>query len=58
MRIACPNCGSIAQVNVVWQPVSFYGDEIQIEYRCGCGCRFVGYFKLDAIMIIGEDENV
>ena len=57
MRIACPNCGSTAQVEVVWHPNSFYGDETQIEYRCGCSCHFVGYFKLDAIMIIGGNEN-
>ena len=57
MRIACPNCGSTAQVEVVWQPNNFYGEETQIEYLCGCGCHFVGYFKLDAIMIIGGNEN-
>ena len=47
MRIACPNCGSTAQVRIVWQPNSFYGEETQIEYQCGCGCHFVGYFKFN-----------
>lgn len=57
MRIACPNCGSTAQVEVVWCPNSFYGDETQVEYLCGCGCHFVGYFKLDSIMIMGGNED-
>lgn len=57
MKIACPNCGSTAQVRIVWQPNNFYGDENLIKYKCGCGCCFVGYFKLDAIMIMGGNEN-
>lgn len=57
MKIACPNCGSTAQVRIVWQPSNFYGDEFLIEYQCGCGCRFFGYFKLDEIMIMGGNEN-
>lgn len=57
MIIACPNCGSTAQVRIVWQLNCFNGDETQIEYRCGCGCHFVGYFKLDAVMIMGGNEN-
>jgi hypothetical protein len=57
MRIACPNCGSTAQVEVVWCPNSFDGNETQIEYQCGCGCHFVGYFKLTSIMIMGGNED-
>lgn len=58
MKIACPNCGSTAQVRIVWQPNNFCEGENPIEYKCGCGCHFVGYFKLDAIMIMGGNENV
>ena len=57
MIIACPNCGSTAQVGIVWQPNYFKDKEIPIEYRCGCGCHFVGYFKLNAVMIIGGNED-
>ncbi len=57
MKFACPNCGSTAQVRIVWQPNNFYGKEAPIEYRCECGCHFVAYFKLNSVMIIGGNEN-
>ena len=57
MKIACPDCGSTAQVRIVWESNYLYGDKGPIKYQCGCGCRFIGIFKLDTIVIMGGNED-
>jgi len=48
-RIKCPNCGSTAQVELI------YADSDPIEkaddYACGCGCIFTVYYTISSIDI-------
>lgn len=60
--IKCPNCGSTAQVKVL------FGDDLnkiwigslnmvqQLLY-CGCGCVFMRAFKFKEEIIIKEEEK-
>lgn len=48
-RIRCPNCGSSAQVKVVWHDKNFYFSEVVADYTCGCGCNFEATFELKKI---------
>ena len=60
--IKCPNCGSTAQVKVL------YGDNLNNIWVgslgivtqhlcCGCGCEFVRHFKFNGEFIINEKNN-
>jgi hypothetical protein len=50
-RIKCPNCGSTAQVELVWDENSHYSIKQTKEYVCGCGCEFEVEFKAIKIKI-------
>lgn len=52
MRIKCPNCGSTAQVELVWQDTDNYGTAHTYEYECGCGCTFEVTFKVTEIKVL------
>ena len=53
-RIRCPNCGSTAQVQLMWHGTSFYGSDLQAEYVCGCGCKFEATFVVTEIRELEE----
>lgn len=46
MRIKCPNCGSTAQITLMYSDINGYKDTKTDEYKCGCGCCFAAIFKL------------
>lgn len=50
--IKCPNCGSTAQVECVWNDTENYTSEIYKEYICGCGCHFLAIFEIKKIKIL------
>ena len=56
-RIKCPNCGSTAQVELVWEDRSSYDIKKTKEYICGCGCHFEVIFKAVEVNIL-KDETV
>ena len=45
-RIKCPNCGSFAQIKLVWEDRDSYIPTKTKEYTCGCGCRFEAIFEV------------
>lgn len=60
--IKCPNCGSTAQVKVL------YGDNLNHIWIgsmgfvtqhliCGCGCEFVRQFKYSGECIVNEKNH-
>lgn len=51
-RVKCPNCGSSAQIEMVWKDNANYNTEEKKEYVCGCGCHFEATFTLTATKII------
>lgn len=51
MRIKCPNCGSTAQITLMYSDTNSYTDTKTDEYECGCGCHFTATFKLVEIKI-------
>lgn len=53
-RIKCPNCGSTAQVKLVWEDRDGYGTKKVKEYECGCGCKFEAIFELAKTKILEE----
>lgn len=54
-RIKCPNCGSTAQVELVWEDRSSYDTKKVKEYVCGCGCNFEAIFTLTETKILEEN---
>lgn len=54
-RIKCPNCGSTAQVELVWEDRSSYDTKKVKEYVCGCGCHFEAVFTLTETKILEEN---
>lgn len=54
-RIKCPNCGSTAQVELVWADRSSYSTTHTKEYECGCGCHFEVIFEVKTIKILKEN---
>ena len=53
-RIKCPNCGSTAQVELMWEDYDNYDTQKINEYQCGCGCRFEAIFILTETKILKE----
>lgn len=51
-RIKCPNCGSTAQVELVWADRSSYSTTHTKEYECGCGCHFEVIFEVKTTNIL------
>ena len=45
-RIYCPNCGSSAQVELVYLDSTSNRKDKKDDYICGCGCRFTARFAL------------
>ena len=52
----CPNCGSTAQVRLVWQDESKLTRHRFEEYKCGCGCHFMITYELVNVRIMEDDE--
>lgn len=55
-RIKCPNCGSTAQVELVWAERDSYSTKEIREYICGCGCHFEAIFELKETKILTEEN--
>lgn len=55
-RIKCPNCGSTAQVELVWAERDNYSAKEIKEYVCGCGCHFEAIFELKETKILTEEN--
>lgn len=55
----CPNCGSTAQVGLLWESTDKYNNEITREYDCGCGCCFTVTYEVKNIKITSAngEEN-
>lgn len=53
MLIKCPNCGSTAQVSLMWESTDKYGAKFEREYVCGCGCLFNVLYKAVEIKKVG-----
>ena len=43
--MTCPNCGSSAQIRIVWRDDEEYTNTLYREYVCGCGCHFTAVFE-------------
>ena len=56
-RIKCPNCGSSAQIKLVWEDRDSYIPTKTKEYTCGCGCRFEAIFEVKKINILAEKNK-
>lgn len=54
-RIKCPNCGSTAQIELVWEDRDSYSTKKTKEYICGCGCRFEVIFEAREVNILKEE---
>lgn len=56
--IKCPNCGSSAQVELVWVDSEMYSNMHYKQYKCcDCGCDFVITFEITDIKIIPKEEE-
>lgn len=55
--IKCPNCGSSAQVEMVWMDSDNYTQEHYREYACGCGCTFETIFTLTDRKILDVEKE-
>lgn len=55
MRIKCPNCGSSAQIEFVWEDRDNYSTTNTKEYICGCGCHFEVIFEAKKTNIIESE---
>jgi hypothetical protein len=53
-RIRCPNCGSSAQAELVYQGNTSNHRDKKDDYVCGCGCRFRAHFALIQTEILSE----
>ena len=51
-----PNCGSIAQLELVGKDSDSYDTKKVKEYICGCGCKFEAIFELKETKILEIDE--
>lgn len=49
--IKCPNCGSTAQVELMWCDHYSRTDYHEYEYKCDCGCEFEVRFEVASIRI-------
>lgn len=59
--IRCPNCGSSAQVKVVWSDGENCCSSHYKEYECGCGCIFSVTFEATKPKVIEmkkEEERI
>lgn len=56
-RIHCPNCGSSAQVELVYLDSTSNRKDKKDDYICGCGCRFTARFALIQTEILEIEEN-
>ena len=54
-RIKCPNCGSTAQVELVWEDRSSYDTKKTKEFICGCGCHFEVIFEAVEVNILKDE---
>ena len=54
-RIKCPNCGSTAQVELVWEDRSSYSTKKTKEFICGCGCNFEVIFEAVEVNILKDE---
>ena len=54
----CPNCGSSAQVRLVWENENMLTRHHYKEFKCGCGCQFTIMitYELVDIKIMENDE--
>ena len=52
--VKCPNCGSSAQIKLVWEDRDSYSTTKIKEYVCGCGCHFEVIFKAQKTNILIE----
>ena len=57
VMIKCPNCGSTAQVELMWHDNYSQTDYHEYEYECGCGCTFEVRFEVAKINIIEEEDG-
>jgi transcriptional regulator NrdR family protein len=53
----CPNCGSTAQVRLVWQDKDLLTRRHYMEFKCGCGSRFMATYELIDIEVIKNDGD-
>ena len=59
--IRCPNCGSSAQIKVVWSDGENCCSSHYKEYECGCGCVFGVTFEATEPKVIEmkkEEESL
>ena len=56
MRIKCPNCGSTAQPELVWEDRDSYSTKKTKEYICGCGCHFEVIFEAKEVNILKDEK--
>jgi hypothetical protein len=54
--IRCPNCGSTAQIELVWEDRNSYSTTKTKEYICGCGCHFEVIFEAKQTKILTEEN--
>jgi predicted RNA-binding Zn-ribbon protein involved in translation (DUF1610 family) len=53
--IKCPNCGSTAQVELLWRDNYSRTDYHEYDYKCGCGCEFEVRFEVVSVKIKEEE---
>lgn len=54
--LKCPNCGSTAQVEVIWMYDTNNPNEQELYMKCGCGCHFSAYAVIDPDKTYIENE--
>ena len=55
--VKCPNCGSIDQLEMVWEDRDSYSTKKTKEYVCGCGCYFEAIFTLTETKILEKNKK-
>lgn len=58
MRITCPNCGSTAQIELLWTDRDSYSTKHQKVYECGCGVQFEATYELTTKKVLSEQEKL
>jgi hypothetical protein len=53
----CPNCGSTAQVRLIWQDEEAPTHYHYKGFKCGCGCRFMATYELVEVKIVKDDGD-
>lgn len=55
--LRCPNCGSTAQLRLMWRDEEAPTRHIYKEYRCGCGTEFQVEYSVSQVKILNDESS-